>query len=157
MVSGLVLNFVPDPAAALSAMREAVSGGLLAAYVWACSGRMELMRHFGIRPRLWTRRRPSSTRACGSSICDPGRLKGLWHEAGSPASPAGPKRADGGSAFRRLLDPVCRCEPGRRRRGSKFERESDAREDLLYRAGTAASTLRAGRDNVSSRQVAADG
>lgn len=47
VVSGLVLNFVADPAAALSEMgRVAVAGGTVAAYVWDYAGRMELMRHF---------------------------------------------------------------------------------------------------------------
>ncbi len=46
VVSGLVLNFVPDPGAALSAMRSAAPDGVVAAYVWDYAGRMELMRYF---------------------------------------------------------------------------------------------------------------
>lgn len=47
VVSGLVLNFVPDQLAALREMaRVAGNGGTLAAYVWDYGGRMELMRHF---------------------------------------------------------------------------------------------------------------
>ena len=47
VVSGLVLNFVPDPAAALLEMsRVADAGGTVAAYVWDYAGRMELMRFF---------------------------------------------------------------------------------------------------------------
>jgi SAM-dependent methyltransferase len=47
VVSGLVLNFVPDPRAALAEMRRvARRGGRIAAYVWDYAGRMELMRHF---------------------------------------------------------------------------------------------------------------
>ncbi len=47
VVSGLVLNFVPDPPAALREMaRVARNGGTVAAYVWDYAGRMELMRHF---------------------------------------------------------------------------------------------------------------
>lgn len=47
VVSGLVLNFVDQQAAALSEMsRIAVPGGTVAAYVWDYAGRMELMRHF---------------------------------------------------------------------------------------------------------------
>lgn len=46
-VSGLVLNFVPDPHAALREMaRVTGKGGTIAAYVWDYAGRMELMRHF---------------------------------------------------------------------------------------------------------------
>ncbi len=47
VVSGLVLNFVPDPRAALVEMaRVARPGGTLAAYVWDYAGKMELMRAF---------------------------------------------------------------------------------------------------------------
>lgn len=47
VVSGLVLNFVPDQRAALLEMsRLTVTGGTIAAYVWDYSGKMELMRLF---------------------------------------------------------------------------------------------------------------
>ncbi|HEX5091688.1 MAG TPA: methyltransferase domain-containing protein [Burkholderiales bacterium] len=47
IVSGLVLNFVPEPQAALREMaRVTGKGGTIAAYVWDYAGRMELMRHF---------------------------------------------------------------------------------------------------------------
>lgn len=47
VVSGLVLNFVPNTAVALSEMRRAVvPGGTIAGYVWDYAGKMELMRHF---------------------------------------------------------------------------------------------------------------
>ena len=47
VVSGLVLNFVPDPRAALAEMaRVTVSGGTIGAYVWDYSGKMEIMRYF---------------------------------------------------------------------------------------------------------------
>jgi SAM-dependent methyltransferase len=46
-VAGLVLNFVPKPASAVSEMRRAVRpGGTVAAYVWDYAGKMELMRYF---------------------------------------------------------------------------------------------------------------
>jgi len=47
VVSGLVLNFVPDQRAALLEMAR-VTGreGTIAAYVWDYAGKMELMRHF---------------------------------------------------------------------------------------------------------------
>jgi SAM-dependent methyltransferase len=47
VVSALVLNFVPDPVAALSEMsRVAVPGATIAAYVWDYAEKMELMRFF---------------------------------------------------------------------------------------------------------------
>src|SRR5579883_2436886 len=46
-VSGLVLNFVPEPErAAAELARVTRAGGTVAAYVWDYAGRMELMRHF---------------------------------------------------------------------------------------------------------------
>lgn len=47
VVSGLVLNFVPDPRAARAEMvRVTVEDGTIGAYVWDYAGKMELMRHF---------------------------------------------------------------------------------------------------------------
>jgi hypothetical protein len=47
VVSGLVLNFVPQPSLALSAMIRAVRlGGTVAAYVWDYTGHMQLIRYF---------------------------------------------------------------------------------------------------------------
>jgi SAM-dependent methyltransferase len=47
VVSGLVLNFVPEPEAALRAMRERIrEGGTVAAYVWDYSGGIEFLRYF---------------------------------------------------------------------------------------------------------------
>jgi SAM-dependent methyltransferase len=47
VVAGLVLNFVPDRARAVTEMRRAVApGGIAAAYVWDYAGEMQLIRHF---------------------------------------------------------------------------------------------------------------
>jgi SAM-dependent methyltransferase len=47
VVSGLVLNFVPEPAWAAAGMaRAARAGGVVAAYVWDYAGKMQLLRHF---------------------------------------------------------------------------------------------------------------
>jgi SAM-dependent methyltransferase len=47
VVSGLVVNFVPDPAQAVRGMaRVTRAGGRVAAYVWDYAGRMQLIRCF---------------------------------------------------------------------------------------------------------------
>src|SRR5215469_11048070 len=47
VVSGLVLNFVPDPQLAVAEMVRVVRpGGMVAAYVWDYAGKMQLMRYF---------------------------------------------------------------------------------------------------------------
>jgi SAM-dependent methyltransferase len=47
VVSGLVLNFVPDPVRALSAMRRRLGlRGLIAAYVWDYAGGVQFLQHF---------------------------------------------------------------------------------------------------------------
>lgn len=47
VVSGLVLNFIPEPRRAVAEMARTVNpGGVVAAYVWDYAGRMQLMRHF---------------------------------------------------------------------------------------------------------------
>ena len=47
VVSGLVLNFLPDPERALHVMRRRLRpGGLVAAYVWDYAGGVEFLRHF---------------------------------------------------------------------------------------------------------------
>jgi SAM-dependent methyltransferase len=47
VVSGLVLNFIPDAGGALTEMRRALRpGGVVAAYVWDYAEGMELLRYF---------------------------------------------------------------------------------------------------------------
>jgi len=83
VVSGLVLNFIPQPQqAALEMTRVARSGGVVAAYVWDYAGKMQLMRHFwnaatALDPSAYDldegRRFP---------ICQPKPLKQLFDQAG---------------------------------------------------------------------------
>ncbi|SEF30939.1 Methyltransferase domain-containing protein [Amycolatopsis pretoriensis] len=82
-VSGLVLNFVPDPAAAAAEIaRVTVPGGLAAAYLWDLAEGMELIRLFwdtateldpGTADRHEGRRFP---------LCRPEPMGRLWTEAG---------------------------------------------------------------------------
>jgi SAM-dependent methyltransferase len=47
VVSGLVLNFIPDPQPAVMEMVRVVkSGGAVAVYVWDYAGKMQFLRHF---------------------------------------------------------------------------------------------------------------
>jgi SAM-dependent methyltransferase len=83
VVSGLVLNFVPDPPAALAEMRRVVRpDGVVAAYVWDYTEGMQLMRWFwdaaaeldpGVRDLDEGPRFP---------LCRPEPLGGLFTEAG---------------------------------------------------------------------------
>jgi SAM-dependent methyltransferase len=82
-VAGLVLNFIPEPAAALTAMARAVRpGGTVACYVWDYAEGMQLMRVFwdavvaldpGARELDEGRRFP---------LCRPEPLRALFDEAG---------------------------------------------------------------------------
>jgi len=46
-VSGLVLNFLPEPENALREMkRVTAAGGVVAVYIWDYSGKMEFLKHF---------------------------------------------------------------------------------------------------------------
>jgi SAM-dependent methyltransferase len=46
VVSGLVLNFIPDLPAALAEMKRVAAGGIVAAYVWDYGGGMDMLRLF---------------------------------------------------------------------------------------------------------------
>jgi SAM-dependent methyltransferase len=82
VVSGLVLNFVPDPAAALAAMRAVAPGGVIAAYVWDYAEGMGLLREFwDAAVRLDPEAAPLDE-ATRFPICQPGPLEQLWQQAG---------------------------------------------------------------------------
>jgi trans-aconitate methyltransferase len=81
VVSGLVLNFLPDACAALRAMGERAPAGTVAAYVWDYAGRMDVMRHFwdaveSVDPGT------GLDEALRFPICHPDRLRALWQDAG---------------------------------------------------------------------------
>jgi SAM-dependent methyltransferase len=83
VVSGLMLNFVPQPRQAVAEMiRAARPQGVVAAYVWDYAGEMQLMRHFwnavvDLDPAAYDldegRRFP---------LCQPDPLQALFHSAG---------------------------------------------------------------------------
>jgi SAM-dependent methyltransferase len=83
VVAGLVLNFVPEPAAAVAEMaRVAARGATVALYVWDYAGKMELMRRF------WDAACELDPRACEldegrrSPVCRPEPLADLFRAAG---------------------------------------------------------------------------
>jgi SAM-dependent methyltransferase len=90
VVSGLVLNFVPEPAAAAAEIaRVTVPGGLAAAYLWDLADGMELIRRFweaaaeldpGVAELDEGRRYP---------LCRPEPFGRLWTEAGFTAVSVG--------------------------------------------------------------------
>ncbi len=82
-VSGLVLNFVPEPLLAVQEMARAVrAGGVVAAYVWDYAGKMELMRYF------WDAAVEGDAKAFELDegrrfpMCEPTALVALLNEAG---------------------------------------------------------------------------
>ena len=82
-ISGLVLNFVPDPAAMVREMRRVVRpGGTVALYVWDYAGGMQLIRHF------WDAATALDPAAAGLDegrrfpICRPEPLAELFGDAG---------------------------------------------------------------------------
>ncbi len=83
VVSGLVLNFVDQPAAALAEMsRVAVPGATVAAYVWDYAGRMELMRHFWDTAVALDRQAASNDEGVRFPLCRPAALEKLFVGAG---------------------------------------------------------------------------
>lgn len=83
VVSGLVLNFVDQPAAALAEMsRVAVPGGTVAAYVWDYAGRMELMRHFWDAAVALDPQAAALDEGVRFPLCHPAALEALFVGAG---------------------------------------------------------------------------
>jgi SAM-dependent methyltransferase len=83
VVSGLVLNFVPDQRAALTEMaRVADSGGIIAAYVWDYAGKMELMRFFWDAAVELNPDASKLDEGIRFPLCRPDALVGLFSSAG---------------------------------------------------------------------------
>jgi SAM-dependent methyltransferase len=83
VVSGLVLNFVPDPAAAVAEMaRVARPGGRVAAYVWDYAGGMELIRRFWDAAAALDPAAAELDEGRRFPLCRPEPLAGLFRGAG---------------------------------------------------------------------------
>jgi SAM-dependent methyltransferase len=79
VISGLMLNFVPDPARALAEMSRVVRpGGTVAVYVWDYAGEMQLIRHFWDAAVELDARAASLDVGPRFPICKPGALEALF-------------------------------------------------------------------------------
>ena len=86
VVSGLVLNFVPDIAGGLTEMRRAAaSGGTVAAYVWDYAGRMDLLRRFFDAAIAVDPSAAAHDEGIRFPICSPGPLRDAFEGAGFTA------------------------------------------------------------------------
>jgi SAM-dependent methyltransferase len=82
-VSGLVLNFVPQPGRMVSEMVRAVrKGGTLALYVWDYADKMQLIRHFWDSAVALDPAANALDEGRRFPICNPGKLGGLFRGAG---------------------------------------------------------------------------
>jgi SAM-dependent methyltransferase len=83
VVSGLVLNFVPDqPRAAAEMLRVARPGGEVALYVWDYAGKMELMRYFWDAATALDPRAAEMDEGKRFPICQPEALQRLLRVVG---------------------------------------------------------------------------
>lgn len=83
VVSGLVLNFVPDPAKMVAEMaRAARPGSTVALYVWDYAAGMQLIRHFWNAARALDAAAAGLDEAARFPVCAPGPLQALFETAG---------------------------------------------------------------------------
>lgn len=82
-VSGLVLNFVPDPVAMLAEMRRVTRpGGIVAIYVWDYADGMQIMRHFWDAATEQDPRVAATSETRRFAICKPEPLRSAFRDAG---------------------------------------------------------------------------
>jgi SAM-dependent methyltransferase len=90
-VSGLVLNFVPDPGAMLGEMRRVLRpGGTAALYVWDYAGEMQLMRYFWDAAVALDPSARELDEGSRFPLCQPDALAKLLHDAGLEAGTTAP-------------------------------------------------------------------
>ncbi|MGZ6316492.1 MAG: class I SAM-dependent methyltransferase [Anaerolineales bacterium] len=82
-VSGLVLNFVPEPARMVAEMRRVVRpGGTVGLYVWDYAGKMQFMRHFWNAAGALDPAARDLDEGRRFPICQPDKLIDLFQTAG---------------------------------------------------------------------------
>jgi SAM-dependent methyltransferase len=83
VVSGLVLNFVPQPDQMIAEMARVVrSGGMVALYVWDYAGKMQMMRHFWNAVSALDSTARDLDEGRRFPICNPDSIKKLFQNAG---------------------------------------------------------------------------
>lgn len=83
VVSGLVLNFLPDPARALAEfVRLAAPRAVVAAYVWDYADGMDMMRQFWDAAAIVDPAAAERDQGRRFPLCQPGPLAELWLGAG---------------------------------------------------------------------------
>ncbi len=86
VVSGLVLNFVPEPERMVAEMaRAARPGGVVALYVWDYAAGMELMRRFWDAAKALDPRAAALDEGVRFPVCAPAPLEALFTFAGLAA------------------------------------------------------------------------
>jgi SAM-dependent methyltransferase len=82
-VSGLVLNFVPQPDQMIAEMARVVrNGGMIALYVWDYAGKMQMMRHFWNAVTALDPAARDLDEGRRFPICSPNSLTDLFQTAG---------------------------------------------------------------------------
>jgi SAM-dependent methyltransferase len=83
VVSGLVLNFIPNPGSALASMRErAASRAVVAAYVWDYAGGFEFLKRFWAEAVALDPRAASFDEGPRFPLCHAPALAALFEQAG---------------------------------------------------------------------------
>lgn len=83
VVSGLALNFVPEPEKALGELSRVVKpGGVVAVYVWDYADKMEFLRYFWDAVVALDLKARSLHEGNRFPICNPRVLKQMWSDVG---------------------------------------------------------------------------
>lgn len=83
VVSGLALNFIPDPHVALTEMaRTTRAGGVVAIYVWDYAEKMQMLRYFWDAVRVIDPAAKDLDEGVRFPLCQPAALEALFQEAG---------------------------------------------------------------------------